>query len=122
MKKFLFAFLYATGVTRLAAWWYRHRVVFLCYHGVTGLAERSPSDPHGLHVRRERFENQLDFLRRRLVVRRQVQRGTGGTIELRAPKHGSERTVTLPDELAAVPADEDGPPRGVPRAPVPVRG
>jgi integrase len=41
----------------------------------------------------------IDFLRRRLVVRRQVQRGTGGTIELRAPKHGSERTVTLPDSL-----------------------
>src|SRR3954447_25139314 len=41
----------------------------------------------------------IDFLRRRLVVRRQVQRGTGGSIELRAPKHGSERTVTLPDRL-----------------------
>jgi integrase len=41
----------------------------------------------------------IDFLRRRLVVRRQVQRGTGGTIELRAPKHGSERTVTLPDPM-----------------------
>jgi integrase len=41
----------------------------------------------------------VDFLRRRLVVRRQVQRGTGGSVELRAPKHGSERTVTLPDRL-----------------------
>ena len=41
----------------------------------------------------------IDFLRRRLVVRRQVQRGTAGTIELRAPKHGSERTVTLPDPM-----------------------
>jgi integrase len=41
----------------------------------------------------------IDFLRRRLVVRRQVQRGTGGSIGLRAPKHGSERTVTLPDSL-----------------------
>jgi integrase len=41
----------------------------------------------------------IDFLRRRLVVRRQVQRGTGGTIELRTPKHGSERTVTLPDPM-----------------------
>jgi integrase len=41
----------------------------------------------------------IDFLRRRLVVRRQVQRGAGGSIELRAPKHGSERTVILPDRL-----------------------
>ena len=41
----------------------------------------------------------IDFLRRRLAVRRQVQRGTGGSIELRAPKHGSERSVTLPDRL-----------------------
>ena len=39
------------------------------------------------------------FLRRRLTVRRQVQRGGGGSIELRAPKHGSERTVTMPDSL-----------------------
>lgn len=28
-----------------------------------------------------------------------MQRGSGGSIELRAPKHGSERTVTLPDSL-----------------------
>ena len=41
----------------------------------------------------------IDFLRRRLTVRRQVQRGGGGSVELRAPKHGSERTVTLPDSL-----------------------
>jgi integrase len=32
----------------------------------------------------------IDFLRRRLLVRRQVQRGPGGSVELRAPKHGSE--------------------------------
>jgi peptidoglycan/xylan/chitin deacetylase (PgdA/CDA1 family) len=68
MKKILFALLYFTGVTRFAAWWHRKRVVFLCYHGVTRLAERSPSDPHGLHVRRDRFEKHLDFLRRRYHV------------------------------------------------------
>lgn len=28
-----------------------------------------------------------------------MQRGTGGSIELRAPKHGSERTVTLSDPM-----------------------
>ena len=41
----------------------------------------------------------IDFLRRLHVSRRQVQRGPGGSLELRAPKHGSERTVTLPDRL-----------------------
>src|SRR5437763_5237729 len=65
MKRILFALLYHTGVTRFAAWWHRKRVVFLCYHGVTQLAARSPADPHGLHVSRGRFEKHLDFLRRR---------------------------------------------------------
>jgi integrase len=41
----------------------------------------------------------VDFLRRRMVVSRQVRRGPGGTAELRAPKHGSERTVVVPDRL-----------------------
>jgi integrase len=41
----------------------------------------------------------VDFLRRRLLVSRQVQRGPGGTVELRAPKHGSERTIVVPDRL-----------------------
>jgi len=41
----------------------------------------------------------VDFLRRRVVVSRQVQRGPSGTAELRAPKHGSERTVVVPDRL-----------------------
>jgi integrase len=41
----------------------------------------------------------VDFLRRRVVVSRQVQRGSGGTVELRAPKHGSERTIVVPDRL-----------------------
>jgi integrase len=41
----------------------------------------------------------VDFLRRRLLVSRQVQRGPGGAVELRAPKHGSERTIVVPDRL-----------------------
>ena len=41
----------------------------------------------------------VDFLRRRVVISRQVQRGPGGTVELRAPKHGSERTIVVPDRL-----------------------
>jgi integrase len=34
-----------------------------------------------------------------MVVSRQVQRGPSGTVELRAPKHGSERTIVVPDRL-----------------------
>jgi integrase len=41
----------------------------------------------------------VDFLRRRVVISRQVQRGPGGTVALRAPKHGSERTIVIPDRL-----------------------
>jgi integrase len=41
----------------------------------------------------------LNFLSRSLDVRRQVQRGDAGALEIRAPKHGSERTVFLADGL-----------------------
>ncbi len=41
----------------------------------------------------------IDFLRRRLRVRRQVQRAGAGQVEIRLPKYGSERDVPLPDEL-----------------------
>ncbi len=41
----------------------------------------------------------VDFLRRSLEVRRQVQRRVGGPAELRGPKYGSERTVYLPESL-----------------------
>jgi integrase len=34
-----------------------------------------------------------------VVISRQVQRGPGGTVALRAPKHGSERTIVIPDRL-----------------------
>src|SRR5829696_1817662 len=44
----------------------------------------------------------IDFLRRTLKVSRQVQRAGGGTVEIRAPKYGSERTVFLPDGLLAM--------------------
>jgi integrase len=52
----------------------------------------------------------IDFLRRLHVSRRQVQRGPGGSLELRAPKHGSERTVTLPDRLLELLAAHIEPP------------
>jgi integrase len=44
----------------------------------------------------------VDFLRRRLDVARQVQKRRGGPSELRAPKYESERTVFLPDDLLAM--------------------
>jgi integrase len=44
----------------------------------------------------------IDFLRRTLKVTRQVQRGGGPNVEVRAPKYGSERTVFLPDGLLAL--------------------
>jgi len=62
MKKFLFALLYAVGVTRFAAWWNRNQVLFLCYHGVTERPNRDPLDQTGLHVNHQRFVSHLDFL------------------------------------------------------------
>jgi integrase len=44
----------------------------------------------------------IDFLRRSLEVRRQVQKKRGGPSELRPPKYESYRTVYLSDELLAV--------------------
>jgi integrase len=40
----------------------------------------------------------IDFLRRQVHVRRQVQR-LDGTVEIRLPKYNSERTVHVPDAL-----------------------
>lgn len=44
----------------------------------------------------------IDFLGRTIHVRRQVQRETGGRVEISLPKYGSERDVELPDALAEV--------------------
>ncbi|HLL73744.1 MAG TPA: hypothetical protein VK421_00490, partial [Pyrinomonadaceae bacterium] len=68
MKRRIFALLHRAGVTRLAAWLNRGRVVILCYHGVTARRGRRPDDPTGLHVRADRFEAQLDYLRRNYRV------------------------------------------------------
>jgi integrase len=40
----------------------------------------------------------VDFLRRQIYVRRQVQR-LEGTVEIRLPKYNSERTIHIPDAL-----------------------
>lgn len=44
----------------------------------------------------------IDFLRRQLEVRRQVQRVTGGGVDIRLPKYGSERTVYLAPGLLQI--------------------
>ena len=41
----------------------------------------------------------VDFLRRQIQVSRQVQRLTGGEVDIRLPKYNSERTVHIPDAL-----------------------
>jgi peptidoglycan/xylan/chitin deacetylase (PgdA/CDA1 family) len=68
MKRGFFSLLQKLRITRLAAWWNRQRVVILCYHGVTERSKRHPSDAHGLHIRADRFEKQLDYLRRNYKV------------------------------------------------------
>jgi integrase len=44
----------------------------------------------------------IDFLRRTLMVSRQVQRAPGGGVEIRAPKYGSGRAVYLADGLVTI--------------------
>lgn len=41
----------------------------------------------------------IDFLRREIQVRRQVQRANGHEVEIRGPKYGSERTIPAPQGL-----------------------
>lgn len=60
-KKFFFAFLFATRLTRLVAWLNRNKVTILCYHSVTRLAE-NPNDPHKLHLPIDAFIDHLDYL------------------------------------------------------------
>ena len=68
MKRSFFSVLHKLGITRLAAWWNRKRVVILCYHGVTERLKRHPADRSGLHIRSARFEAQLNYLRRHYQV------------------------------------------------------
>lgn len=44
----------------------------------------------------------IDFLRRQIHVRRQVQRVVKSEVRLSPPKYGSERTIAAPDELLAM--------------------
>ncbi len=63
-KKFLFAFLFATRLTRVIAWFNREKVTILCYHSVTKQSEPKSNDPHKLHLRFESFVEQLNYLQR----------------------------------------------------------
>ncbi len=44
----------------------------------------------------------VDYAHRKLHVRRQVQPAGRKNVEVRLPRYGSEHTVPMPDELAAI--------------------
>lgn len=44
----------------------------------------------------------VDFIGRQIHVRRQVQRGKGGTVEVRLPKYRSERVIDVPEALTVM--------------------
>jgi peptidoglycan/xylan/chitin deacetylase (PgdA/CDA1 family) len=65
MKKLLFAFILALGITRLVSWCNRRRVTILCYHSVTErVIDVAHDDPHKQHLSRNLFISQIDYLRR----------------------------------------------------------
>ncbi len=68
MKSIVFTLLHTVGVTWFAAWWSRKQVRILCYHGVTRRTERIRYNPHGLHVRYNRFVAHLNYLQRHYRV------------------------------------------------------
>jgi peptidoglycan/xylan/chitin deacetylase (PgdA/CDA1 family) len=61
-KKFLFALLFATRLTRLVAWFNRGQVTILCYHSVTRREHSNLDDPHKLHLPLEAFFHHLEYL------------------------------------------------------------
>ncbi len=67
-KKFLFALLFATRLTRLVAWLNRSKITILCYHSVTRLSGTNPNDPHKLHLPLDSFVNHLDYLQSRFRI------------------------------------------------------
>ncbi len=69
---------------------------FQAFVGLAAFAGLRLGEAAGLQVA------DIDFLRRSLDVRRQVQRAGVGFVEVRAPKYGSERLVYLADGLLEV--------------------
>ncbi|MDX1873996.1 site-specific integrase [Mycolicibacterium sp. 120266] len=47
----------------------------------------------------------INFMRREIRVQRQVQMVTGGGVDIRPPKYGSERTVYIPKDLVTILAE-----------------
>jgi len=76
-----------SAILGAADWWFRPFVAVAAFAGLR-LGEIA-----GLRV------GDIDFLRRIIVVSRQVQRAPGGAVEVRAPKYGSERRVYAADAL-----------------------
>lgn len=66
------------------------------FPAVMAFAGLRPGEAAGLKV------EDIDFLRRRVEVQRQVQKRRGGPAEIRAPKYESFRTVFVSDELLAI--------------------
>ena len=95
MKRRFFSLLHKVGLTRLAAWWNRKHVIILCYHGVTERLERHPTDHSGLHIRADRFEAQLNYLRRHYKV-----------ISLAEFIEARKRNVPLPDRSVVLTFDD----------------
>jgi peptidoglycan/xylan/chitin deacetylase (PgdA/CDA1 family) len=61
-KKFLFALLFATRLTRLVAWFNRRKITILCYHSVTKQQKSNSTDPHKLRLSIDSFRRHLDYL------------------------------------------------------------
>jgi peptidoglycan/xylan/chitin deacetylase (PgdA/CDA1 family) len=95
MKRSFFTLLHTLGLTRLAAWWNRKRVIILCYHGVTERQKRHPADRSGLHIRSDRFEAQLNYLRRHYQV-----------ISLAEFIEARKRNISLPDRSVVLTFDD----------------
>ncbi|HEV7396570.1 MAG TPA: polysaccharide deacetylase family protein [Pyrinomonadaceae bacterium] len=95
MKNLVFTLLHKAGITRLSAWRFRKRVIFLCYHGVTERASRSASDSKGLHVNAKRFARHLAFLQKHYHI-----------IPFREFLRAREENRRLPDNCAVLTFDD----------------
>jgi peptidoglycan/xylan/chitin deacetylase (PgdA/CDA1 family) len=94
-KKFLFALLFATRLTRLAAWLNRHKVTILCYHSVTRQLETIPDDPHKLHLQIDSFLHHLDYLQAHYRI-----------VSLSEFVKARRENIALPSDLAILTFDD----------------
>lgn len=78
------------AIMAAAEWWFRPFVAVCAFAGLRlGEAAALQSDD-------------INFLRRQIHVRRQVQRHSANEITLSPPKYGSERVIFAADELLAI--------------------